>query len=75
MKGGDGDMVEWLIEHGFVVRHLFGNWYLVRLYADRSNPLHHIVFPTRLVDKKDKCETFTLTEEQREDLHRRYGDG
>ena len=24
------------------------------------------------LNKNDECETFTLTEEQREDLHRRY---
>lgn len=43
-----GNMVKWLIEHGFVVKHLFGNWYLVRLYADKSNLLHHIIFPMKL---------------------------
>lgn len=41
-------MVKWLIEHGFIVKHLFGDWYLVRLYADKSNFLYHIIFPMRL---------------------------
>lgn len=38
---------EWLTKHGFVVKHLFGKWYLVRLFADTGNPLHHIIFPMR----------------------------
>lgn len=38
---------EWLAKHGFIVKHLFGEWYLVRLYADKGNPFHHIVFPMR----------------------------
>lgn len=43
------NMVKWLIEHDFVVKHLFGNWYLVRLYADKSNLLYHIIFPMKLI--------------------------
>ena len=39
---------EWLAKHGFIAKHLFGKWYLVRLYADKGNPFHHIVFPMRL---------------------------
>jgi len=67
-------VIEYLIKHGFIVRHLFGNWYLVRLYADRSNPLHHIVFPTRLVEKSHSSDqTHTLTDDQRKELHERYG--
>lgn len=38
---------EWLAKHGFIVKHLFGKWYLVRLYADKDNLLHHVVFPMR----------------------------
>ena len=46
--------IEWLAEHGFIVKHLFGKWYLVRLYADKGNPFHHIVFPMRFHGDTDK---------------------
>lgn len=40
---------KWLSENGFIVRHIMGDWYLVRLYGDKRNPLHHIIFPMKIV--------------------------
>lgn len=63
MKWGDGDMAEMFVEIGmavFAVLYIFGY-------------VHDFIF--WLCDRhkeSNECETFTLTEEQREDLHRRY---
>lgn len=40
---------KWLSENGFIVRHIMGDWYLVRLYGDKRNPFHHIIFPMKIV--------------------------
>ena len=65
-------MIKRLDELGYIYKHLFGNWYLVRLYANRNNPLHHIILPMRLVEKNKHPKTFTLTEDQITALHDRY---
>lgn len=48
--GGDVMMnsKKWLNDNGFIVRHIKGDWYLVRLYGDKRNPLYHIIFPMKL---------------------------
>ena len=40
--------VEMLKELGFIYKHIAGNWYLVRIYADKSKLLYHLIIPMYL---------------------------
>lgn len=46
--------IDYLTKAGFVVKHLIGKWYLVRLYAKKSHPFYHIIFPIRITEKSQE---------------------
>ena len=43
-----------LYKMGFIYKKLTKHWYLVRLYANKKHPLHRIVIPIFITDKKNK---------------------
>lgn len=51
-------MLDYLTKHGFIVCHIYRDWYLVRLYANKKHPLYHIVFPMIIKDKTNESRNF-----------------